>query len=84
MIFLDLRLPKVDGLEVLKVLKEAEDTRNIPIVVLTTSEGERDVAKAYFNHTNSYVVKPVDYQKFRDLMDNLGFYWMSWNTPYKK
>jgi two-component system response regulator len=83
-IFLDLRLPKVDGLEVLKALKESEETRNIPIVVLTTSEGERDVAKAYLNHTNSYVVKPVDYQKFRDLMDNLGFYWMSWNTPYKK
>ena len=83
-IFLDLRLPKVDGLEVLKALKESDETRNIPVVVLTTSEGERDVAKAYLNHTNSYVVKPVDYQKFRDLMDNLGFYWMSWNTPYKK
>jgi CheY-like chemotaxis protein len=83
-IFLDLRLPKVDGLEVLKALKESEDTRDIPVVILTTSEGERDVAKAYLNHTNSYVVKPVDYQKFRDLMDNLGFYWMSWNTIPKK
>jgi CheY-like chemotaxis protein len=83
-IFLDLRLPKVDGLEVLKALKESDDVRDIPIVVLTTSEGERDVAKAYLNHTNSYVVKPVDYQKFRDLMDNLGFYWMSWNTVVKK
>jgi CheY-like chemotaxis protein len=83
-IFLDLRLPKVDGLEVLKALKESEEVRDIPIVVLTTSEGERDVAKAYLNHTNSYVVKPVDYQKFRDLMDNLGFYWMSWNTVVKK
>ncbi len=83
-IFLDLRLPKVDGLEVLKALKESEETRDIPIVVLTTSEGERDVAKAYLNHTNSYVVKPVDYQKFRNLMDDLGFYWMSWNTTLKK
>lgn len=83
-IFLDLRLPKVDGLEVLKALKESDALRDIPIVVLTTSEGERDVAKAYLNHTNSYVVKPVDYQKFRDLMDDLGFYWMSWNTTLKK
>ena len=83
-IFLDLRLPKVDGLEVLKELKESKDLRNIPVVVLTTSEGERDVAKAYLNHTNSYVVKPVDYQKFRDLLDDLGFYWMSWNTTAKK
>lgn len=79
-IFLDLRLPKVDGLEVLKLLKESIELRKIPVVVLTTSEGERDVAKAYLNHTNSYVVKPVDYQKFRDLMNDLGFYWMSWNT----
>jgi CheY-like chemotaxis protein len=83
-IFLDLRLPKVDGLEVLKTLKESDEMRDIPIVVLTTSEGERDVAMAYLNHTNSYVVKPVDYQKFRDLMDDLGFYWMSWNTTVKK
>lgn len=83
-IFLDLRLPRVDGLEVLKALKDSDDMRDIPVVVLTTSEGERDVAKAYLNHTNSYVVKPVDYQKFRDLMDDLGFYWMSWNTTIKK
>jgi len=83
-IFLDLRLPKVDGLEVLKALKESDEVRDIPVVVLTTSEGERDVAKAYLNHTNSYIVKPVDFQKFRDLMDDLGFYWMSWNTTLKK
>ena len=83
-IFLDLRLPKVDGLEVLKALKESDEVRDIPVVVLTTSEGERDVAKAYLNHTNSYIVKPVDFQKFRDLMDDLGFYWMSWNTTLRK
>jgi len=83
-IFLDLRLPKVDGLEVLKSLKESDELRDIPVVVLTTSDGESDVAKAYLNHTNSYVVKPVDYQKFRDLMNDLGFYWMSWNTTPRK
>jgi len=83
-IFLDLRLPKVDGLEVLRSLKESDELRNIPVVVLTTSDRESDVAKAYLNHTNSYVVKPVDYQKFCDLMNDLGFYWMSWNTTFKK
>jgi CheY-like chemotaxis protein len=83
-IFLDLRLPKVDGLKVLKTLKESGETRDIPIVVLTTSAGKHDVAMAYMNYTNSYVVKPVDYKKFRDLMDKLGYYWMSWNTTVKK
>ena len=82
-ILLDLRLPKVDGLEVLKSIKESVDLRSIPVVVLTTSEGERDIAKAYLNHTNSYVVKPVDYRKFCNLMNDLGFYWMSWNTMKK-
>lgn len=83
-IFLDLRLPKVDGLEVLKSMKEEDELRDIPVVVLTTSDGESDVAKAYLNHTNSYVVKPVDYKKFCALMNDLGFYWMSWNTTTKK
>lgn len=78
-IFLDLRLPKVDGLEVIKIIKESEDLRKIPIVVLTTSEAERDVTRAYVNHANSYVVKPVDFQKFRDLMNELGIYWLNWN-----
>lgn len=79
-VFLDLRLPKVDGLEVIKIVKESEDLRKIPIVVLTTSESERDVTRAYVNHANSYVVKPVDFQKFRDLMNELGIYWLNWNT----
>jgi CheY-like chemotaxis protein len=79
-VLLDLRLPKVDGLEVIKALKDSEDLRKIPIVVLTTSEAEQDVARAYVNHANSYVVKPVDFQKFRDLMNELGYYWLVWNT----
>ncbi|GAB4418891.1 MAG: response regulator [Anaerolineales bacterium] len=83
-ILLDLRLPKVDGLEVLKSLKESEELRDIPVVVLTTSETEKDIAKAYINHANSYIVKPVDYEKFRLLMNDLGFYWMSWNTKIRK
>lgn len=79
-IFLDLRLPRVDGLEVIKVIKESNDLRRIPVVVLTTSDAERDVTRAYVNHANSYVVKPVDFQKFRDLMNELGIYWLNWNT----
>lgn len=79
-VFLDLRLPKVDGLEVIKILKESEELRKIPVVVLTTSASERDVTRAYVNHANSYVVKPVDFEKFRDLMNELGFYWLNWNT----
>jgi CheY-like chemotaxis protein len=79
-ILLDLRLPRVDGMEVLKTIKEDPDLKSIPVVVLTTSEAERDVAKAYYNHANSYLVKPVGFEDFRKLMDDLGFYWLGWNT----
>ena len=80
MILLDLRLPRVDGMEVLKTIKEDADLKSIPVVVLTTSEAEKDVAKAYYNHANSYLVKPVGFDEFKRLMDDLGFYWLSWNT----
>jgi CheY-like chemotaxis protein len=83
LVLLDLRLPRVDGLEVLKAIKESEALRRVPVVVLTTSEAERDVARAYKYHANSYLVKPVGYEDFGQLMDDLGFYWLSWNTyPY--
>ena len=78
-ILLDLRLPKVDGLEVLQTIKASDDLRLIPIVVLTTSEAEKDVFRAYSNYVNSYVVKPIGYEKFSELMEQLGFYWMGWN-----
>jgi CheY-like chemotaxis protein len=80
-ILLDLRLPRVDGIEVLQVIKEAPELRQIPVVVLTTSEAEKDIARAYYNHANSYLVKPVGYEEFVKLMQDLGFYWLSWNTP---
>jgi len=79
-ILLDLRLPRVDGLEVLKVIKDNEELKNIPVVVLTTSEAERDVMRAYSNHVNSYLVKPVGFEEFSKLMNDLGFYWLGWNT----
>jgi CheY-like chemotaxis protein len=79
MILLDLRLPRIDGLEVLKKIKTDETLRRIPVVILTTSEAEKDVAGAYANHTNSYLVKPLDFEKFSQLMDDMGFYWLAWN-----
>jgi CheY-like chemotaxis protein len=79
-ILLDLRLPRVDGIDVLKAIKEDDNLKTIPVVVLTTSEAEKDVAKAYYNHANSYLVKPVGFDEFKRLMDDLGFYWLNWNT----
>jgi CheY-like chemotaxis protein len=79
LILLDLRLPKVDGLEVLKTVKADADLGNIPVVVLTTSTGDVDMVKAYGNHANSYLVKPVDFPQFLKLMDALGYYWLVWN-----
>jgi len=80
LILLDLRLPRVDGIDVLRAIKEDEGLKTIPVVVLTTSEAEKDVARAYYNHANSYLVKPVGFEEFKKLMDDLGFYWLGWNT----
>ena len=81
LILLDLRLPRIDGLEVLKEIKSSSDLHDIPAVVLTTSEAETDVARAYERNANSYLVKPIDYAKFTKLMEDLGLYWLSWNRP---
>lgn len=78
-ILLDLRLPKVDGLQVLKTVKGDSALENIPVVILTTSSAESDIVKAYEYHANSYLVKPVDFNKFTELMDTLGYYWLVWN-----
>ena len=79
-ILLDLRLPRVDGLVVLNKIKENPELKAIPVIVLTTSEAERDVTRAYDHYVNSYLVKPVGFEDFRNLMDDLGFYWLGWNT----
>ncbi|MEW7987809.1 MAG: response regulator [Candidatus Thiodiazotropha endolucinida] len=79
LVLLDLRLPKIDGLEVLRQIKTSEQLSRLPVIVLTTSEAEKDVARAYEYRANSYIVKPMDYQKFTHLMDDLGFYWLAWN-----
>jgi hypothetical protein len=78
-VLLDLKLPKVDGLEVLERIKNDEKLRTIPVVILTTSDAERDRAQAYNNHVNSYVVKPIDFAQFQNMIKDLGFYWAIWN-----
>jgi len=81
LILLDLRLPKTDGLVVLKEIRTSpdEELRRIPVVVLTSSEAGRDTAAAYDGGANSYVVKPVDYQEFHNLVAGIGYYWLVWN-----
>lgn len=79
LILLDLRLPKVDGIEVLHRIKKDETLRRIPTVVLTTSAAETDMVGAYEGGAGSYLVKPVDFEKFTRLMETFGFYWLVWN-----
>jgi CheY-like chemotaxis protein len=78
-ILLDLRLPRIDGLEVLRQIKADEALRAIPVVILTTSEAEKDMTRAYANHVNSYLIKPMDFNRFSQMMRDLGFYWLAWN-----
>ena len=82
-VLLDLRLPKVDGLEVLKIIKSDSDLCLIPTVVLTTSAAETDRVRAYGYHANSYLVKPVDFAHFTELMEVFGYYWLAWNTGWR-
>jgi CheY-like chemotaxis protein len=76
---LDLRLPRIDGLEVLKQIKCDLTLQAIPVVVLTTSDAEKDLAQAYEYHANSYVTKPVNFENFSRLLRDLGYYWLAWN-----
>ena len=79
LVLLDLRLPRVDGLEVLRVVKSHPTLHRTPVVVLTTSDAERDVAMAYEFHANSFVTKPVDFERLAQLIKDLGFYWLAQN-----
>jgi len=82
LILLDIKLPKVDGLEGLKRLKEDENTRVIPVVVVTSSAEGRDLVKSYKLGANSYIVKPVEFEQFSETMTKAGYYWMLMNkTP---
>jgi CheY-like chemotaxis protein len=79
LVLLDLRLPKIDGLEVLRYIKSDPGFFDMPVVVLTTSDAETDIARAYKHHANSYLVKPVDFNKFTELMKTLQNYWICLN-----
>ena len=78
-ILLDLKLPKVDGLEVLKAVKSDERTKIIPVIALTSSSEEKDIIESYRLGVNSYIVKPVDFDKFVEAIKDLGLYWLLLN-----
>ncbi len=80
-ILLDLKLPRVDGIQVLRRLKADPRTHNIPVVVLTTSSEDRDIKECYDLGVNSYIVKPVDFTQFTEAVRQLGFYWLLLNHP---
>lgn len=80
-VLLDLKLPKLNGLEVLKAIKRDERTRAIPVVMVTSSREDPDIRAAYELGANSYVVKPVDFDAFLEAMSQVGFYWLLVNRP---
>lgn len=80
-VLLDLRLPKIDGLEVLRKVRATDSTKTIPIVVLTSSREDRDVGEAYKLGANSFITKPVEFDSFVDTVAKLGLYWLVVNKP---
>lgn len=79
LILLDLKMPKVNGIEVLQAIRAEDDFADVPVVMLSSSDAEPDVEQAYGLHVNSYLVKPLDFGQFAQLMDDVGYYWLNWN-----
>jgi len=80
-ILLDIKMPKVDGIEVLRQLKSQDNSKAIPVVIMTSSKEEQDVIRSYQLGVNSYVVKPVDFEGFAKAVSELGMYWLLTNQP---
>ncbi|KAF0159419.1 MAG: response regulator receiver [Syntrophaceae bacterium] len=78
---LDLKLPKIDGMEVLKTIRQNEATRLLPVIILTSSSQEADLVNGYKLGANSYVRKPVDFNQFVEAIKSLGLFWLIWNEP---
>jgi two-component system, response regulator len=81
LVLLDLKLPKIDGMEVLKQIKSDARTKTIPVVIMTSSKEERDLAAGYNLGANSYIQKPVDFEQFRETVKSVGLYWLVINQP---
>jgi two-component system, response regulator len=81
LVLLDLKLPKVDGMEVLKQVKTDPRTKTIPVVIMTSSKEERDLVASYHLGANSYIQKPVDFDQFRETVKSVGLYWLVINQP---
>ena len=81
LVLLDLKMPKVDGMQVLKEMKNDPRTKSIPAVIMTSSKEERDLVEGYNSGVNSYIQKPVDFEQFRTTVRTLGLYWMVVNQP---
>jgi len=84
LVLLDLKLPKIDGMQVLKQLKSDPRTKPVPVVIMTTSKEERDLVESYHAGANSYIQKPVDFDQFRSTIKTLGLYWLIINQPLAK
>lgn len=82
-VLLDIQMPKVSGIEVLQQIRATEHTKNLPVVMLTSSKESPDVQKCYDHGANSYIVKPVNFESFAEAIRNLGFYWLLLNQPPK-